>query len=407
MLFRMMKSNMKAGIAILFLVGIAGSYAVGFSAGKAEGKRIPIEGVFNLGMGQPDDVDFSLFWEAWLAVQEKYARYDEVHYDKLVQGAISGMVRSLGDPYSIFLSAEDTSTFLDDLSGYFEGVGMEIGMRKGELTVISPLDGTPAKRAGIRPGDKILKIADTLTNDLTLDEAVSLIRGPRGTTVVLTIFREGKDGPLEIGVERDVIEIPTLSWELKEGDVAYVKLSHFSEKARSDFRGIAKEISRSTADRIILDMRNNPGGFLEVAVDIGGWFVPSGSTIVIEDFRNIQDQKVYTAKGSGVFADLPVVVLINEGSASASEILAGALRDVLNAQLVGMKSFGKGSVQELEKLSNESSLKITVANWLTPNGNLIEGAGLVPDTEVDLSLEDLDAGNDPQLDKALEIIQDL
>lgn len=397
----------KVGIVILFLIGVGGSYTFGFSQGKAEGRRIPLVGVFNIDLAQPDGVDFSLFWEAWLTVQEKFARSDEVEYKELVQGAISGMIDSLDDPYSVFLTKQDTDTFLDDLSGFFEGVGMEIGIRDDELTVIAPLEGTPAKRAGIRSGDKVLKIDDTFTNDLRLDEAVSLIRGPKGSTVLLTILREGEDSVLEISVERGVIEIPTLTLEFREDNIAYIKLSQFSEKARVDFQKAAKEILSSDADKIVLDLRDNPGGFLEVAVDIAGWFVERGSTIVIEDFREAEQQKLYTARGNAQLSSYALVILVNEGSASASEILAGALRDLKQVQLVGMKSFGKGSVQELVRLSDDSSLKITVANWLTPNGDLIQDMGLEVDVEVELTSEDIDAEQDPQLDKALELVKDL
>ena len=397
----------KIGLLILFLIAVGGSYTFGFSQGKTEGRRITIEGVFNIDLSQPTGVDFSLFWEAWLVVQEKFAGADEIEYEQLVQGAITGMVKSLDDPYTVFLTKEDTNTFLDDLSGFFEGVGMEIGIRDEELTVIAPLEGTPAKRAGIRSGDKILKIDNTFTNDLRLDEAVSLIRGPQGTTVLLTVFRKGEDSVLEISIERGVIEIPTLTLEFLEDNVAYIKLSQFSDKARVDFGKAAREILSSDADRIVLDLRDNPGGFLEVAVDIAGWFVERGSIVVIEDFREAEQQKMYTAKGNAQLSSYPLVVLVNEGSASASEILAGALRDLNNVQLVGKKSFGKGSVQELERLSNDSSLKITVANWLTPNGNLIQDEGLEVDMEVELTSEDIDAELDPQLEKALELVKDL
>ena len=402
-----MSRFVKIGLLILFLIGVGGSYTFGFSQGKAEGRRIPIEGVFNIDLAQPTGVDFSLFWEAWLVVQEKFAGADEIEYEQLVQGAITGMVKSLDDPYTVFLTKEDTNTFLDDLSGFFEGVGMEIGIRDEELTVIAPLEGTPAKRAGIRSGDKILKIDNTFTNDLRLDEAVSLIRGPQGTTVLLTVFRKGEDSVLEISIERGVIEIPTLTLEFLEDNVAYIKLSQFSDKARVDFGKAAREILSSDADRIVLDLRDNPGGFLEVAVDIAGWFIERGSIVVIEDFREAEKQKMYTARGNAQLSSYPLVVLVNEGSASASEILAGALRDLNNVQLVGKKSFGKGSVQELERLSNDSSLKITVANWLTPNGNLIQDEGLEVDVEVELTSEDIDAEQDPQLEKALELVRDL
>ncbi len=388
------------------LIGIT-SFSVGFSIGKSEGRVIPIEGVSNISANQPETVDFSLFWEAWHTVQERFANADTLDYRQMVHGAIAGMIESLEDPYTVLMSAETTDQFLDDLSGFFEGVGMEIGIRRGQLMVIAPLEGTPAQKAGILPGDVILKIGEVSAADLTLDGAVSLIRGPKGTTVTLTILREDMDDSQEIVIERAVIEIPTMSWELQEGGVAYIKLNHFSEKVRRDFQRAAREIEAAGAQKIILDVRNNPGGFLEVAVDIAGWFVEGGSTVVIEDFGPGEDQKIHKATGNAAFSSWPTIVLINEGSASAAEIVAGALRDLQGIKLVGEKSFGKGSVQELVRLSDNSGLKITVANWLTPKGTVLNEKGLVPDIEAERSAEDIREDRDPQLDKALEIIRGL
>ncbi|MCH7604665.1 S41 family peptidase [Patescibacteria group bacterium] len=412
-----MSKYLKIGIAIIFLlVVVTGIFGVGLSLGKSQAQRIPVEGVVNLTDGQPAEVDFALFWEAWLTIQERFAAADQLDYQNMVYGAISGMVSSLEDPYTVFLTAEQTDVFLDDLSGSFEGVGMEIGIRKDQLTVIAPLEGTPAAKAGLRAGDKIMRIDDASTLDITIEEAVFLIRGPGGTTVVLSILRDDWDVTQDFAIVRDVIQIPTLSWELlastgeaggKEGNVAYIKINHFSEKARFEFVKMTSEILNSDAEKIVLDVRNNPGGFLEVAVSIAGAFLERGNVVVIEEFSSKDQSKNYEAKGNAVFASYPVVILINEGSASASEILAGALRDNRGVQLVGKKSFGKGSVQELERLSDDSSLKITVANWLTPNGTLITGDGLEPDIEVELTDEDFEELRDPQLDKALELIKNL
>jgi len=288
-------------------------------------------------------------------------------------------------------------------------VGMEIGIKKGQLQVIAPLEGTPAQKAGLRSGDKILKINDTETSDLTIDEAVDLIRGPKGTEVTLTIFREEWKKTKEIKLMRDVIEVPSLKREIKEIDgqkIAYIQLYQFSENASFDFRKAAIEILTSPAQKIILDLRNNPGGYLEVAQDITGWFLEKGKIVVIEDFGQGNEQE-YKAQGPGTFSDYKVVILINQGSASASEILAGALRDNRGILLIGEKSFGKGSVQELEKLKEGSSLKITVAKWLTPKGQLITDVGLEPDIKVEMTEEDYEQDRDPQLDKAIEIIKGL
>lgn len=353
----------------------------------------------------PQDLDFSLFWEAYRKIEQAFVDPAKINKQDIVFGAISGMVESLDDPYTVFFNPEDTQKFLEDIAGKFEGVGMEIGIRDKGLQVIAPLEGTPAQEAGIRAGDRIIKINGELTTEITLDQAVSTIRGPKGTEVVLTMFRDDWDAPKDIAVTRGVIEIPSLRWEQVEQDIAYVKLYQFSEKAGLDFTQAAIEILASDSQKIILDLRNNPGGYLEVSTDIAGFFLSRGQVVVIEDMGG--EQKEYKANGNSVFLDYPIVVLINEGSASASEILAGALRDNRDIKLIGQNSFGKGSVQRLEKLRGGSSLKITIAKWLTPNGETISDVGLEPNVKVEITEQDYEQGNDPQLDKAIEILKNL
>jgi len=355
----------------------------------------------------PEDMDFSLFWEAYGKIQDRFVKKELIDDQNMIYGAIRGMTASLSDPYTIFFSPEETQTFLEDVDGQFEGVGMEIGIREEQLQVIAPLEGTPAKEAGFMAGDKIISINGESTIDLTVDEAVSLIRGPKGTDVTLTVYRLGWEEVKDITVTRSVIEIPSLTWEIKEDNIAYLQLYQFSRLASGDFRKAAYEIINSDVDRIILDLRNNPGGYLEVSREIAGWFLNSNDVVVIEKFRDGQEQ-VHKAQGNGLFKDYKVVILINQGSASASEILSGALRDNReDVLLVGMKSFGKGSVQQLEDLAGGSSLKITIAEWLTPNGNFITEIGLEPDIEVDYTEEDFLNGEDPQLQKAIEVIKEL
>ncbi len=388
-------------IVILF-----SSFVLGFYFGEIEGISKGMAKVSPAG-----DMDFSLFWEAYHVLDEKFFEPEKFDPQKMIYGAISGMVKSLEDPYTVFMPPQDTKTFMEDVSGVFEGVGMEIDIRKGQLLVIAPLEGTPAQKAGLRAGDKILKVDDTYTRDITIDEAVNLIRGPKGTEVVLTILRGDWDKAKEIKIIREAIEIPSLRWELKEEEgtipIAYLKLYHFSEKASADFRKAALEILDTRAEKIILDLRNNPGGYLGVAQDIAGWFLEKGQIVVIEDFGENKEKKEYKAKGNAMFANYPVVILINQGSASGSEILAGALRDNRGVKIVGETSFGKGSVQELEKLKDNASLKITVAKWLTPKGDLITDKGLKPDVEIEISDEDYDEERDPQLNKAIEIIKEM
>ena len=383
-------------LSISLIILVIGSFGFGFYFGKTQCK-----------ICQPEEIDFSLFWEAYHKLQEKFVDKGKFDIQKIIYGAISGMVKSLEDPYTVFLKPEETKRFIEDVKGTFEGVGMEIDIRKGQLQVISPLEGTPAQRAGLRAGDKIIKIDDKPTMDMTIEEAVNLIRGPKGSEVTLTIFREEWEKTKEIKIVRAVIEVPSLKWEIKNENIAYLKLYQFSEKASFDFRIAAIEILASPCQKIILDLRNNPGGYLEVAQEISGWFLKRGEIVVIEDFGARKERNIYKAQGNASLVGFPVVILINQGSASGSEILAGALRDNRDILLIGEKSFGKGSVQELERLSEGSSLKITVAKWLTPKGELITDKGLEPDIKVEMTEEDYEEGKDPQLDKAIEIIKNL
>lgn len=390
-------------ITISIILALTACLGLGFYIG---GKSIPsrelIEGLINKELGKPQGLDFSLFWDTWNVIEEKYAGRLELNRQGMIYGAISGMVKSLDDPYSVFMNPEDSHRFLEDIKGSFEGIGAEIGIKNGVLTVIAPLEGTPAKRAGLKARDKIIKIDDTLTAELTLDKAVNLIRGPKGTKVVLTIIRAGESKEIEI--IRGIIDIPEVRWELKEEDIAYIDIFHFSEEVSREFTKVAVEVLASNARGIVIDLRNNPGGYLERAVDIAGWFLEKGKVVVIEDFGN-DKKKEYRTHGNARLKDFPLVVLINQGSASASEILAGALRDNKAVKLVGEKSFGKGSVQQLEKLKGGASLKITIAKWLTPKGISIMDEGLEPDIKVELTQEDFDNNRDPQLEKAIKILR--
>ncbi len=394
-MFEILKKKLSPLFLIICFIIIFG---VGFGIGKSS---VICE------VCPPSDVNFSLFWETWKVLEENYVNPEKLNAQEMVYGAISGMVKSLDDPYTVFFNPEDSEKFLEDISGEFEGIGIEIGIRKNQLQVISPLEGTPAYKAGLRAKDKILKVDDVITADITIDEAVSLIRGPKGTEVSLTIYRDSWNTTKEIKIKRAVIEIPCLTWEIKDNNIAYIKLFHFSENADTEFSKAVREILDSSADKIILDLRNNPGGYLEVSQEIASWFLEKDQIVVIEDFGEKREREIYRAKGNPKFLDYPMVVLINEGTASASEILASALRDNRGIKLIGQLSFGKGSVQVLEGLTNESSIKITIADWLTPKQELISEIGLKPDIEIEMTDEDYEQELDPQLDKAIEIIKEI
>lgn len=356
---------------------------------------------------QPGTIDLSLFWDAYNKLQQKFIDPSKITDQKIVYGAIEGMTGTLGDPYTNFFDPEQAKNFQQALSGSFEGIGVEIGVKKNMLTVIAPLKDTPGDRAGLKSGDIIVKINGQDSISMTSEEAVNLIRGPKGTTVTLSILRVDWNAAQDIKILRDTIKIDSIKWFLKDGDVAYIQIYQFNETLSSDFAKIALEVLQSPAKKIVLDLRNNPGGYLSVAQNIAGWFLEKDQTVVIEDFGKDKPQQIYKSEGSSTFVNYPIVVLINPGSASAAEILAGALKDNRNIKLIGEKSFGKGSVQEVVDLRGGSFLKITIAHWLTPKGSLISDVGLTPDVKIDIIDDDAAQKKDPQLDKALEIIRDL
>ena len=360
--------------------------------------------------GAAERVNLAEFWKVWDLINEKYipaSTTNQISDQDKINGAIKGLVESLGDPYSTFLLPQELKSFEEDIRGNFEGVGMEVGVQDDVLTVVSPLKNTPAEKAGLKPGDKILAINDVSTQGMSVDNAVNLIRGPSGTTVKLTIRRGNENSNREISVVRAVINIPTIETEFRRGDNVFViRLFNFSAIATSGFRDALKEFALSKSDKLIIDLRNNPGGYLEAAVDIASWFLPAGKIVVQEDFGGDTEGETFRSKGYNVFTDkLKIVVLVNEGSASASEILAGALREHNRALIVGTKTFGKGSVQELIPVSKNSSVKITIARWLTPLGNSISEKGITPDYIVEVTEEDIKAGRDPQLQKAIEVLK--
>ncbi len=349
--------------------------------------------------------DFSPFWKVWNTMNEKYPAVSKISDQDRVYGAISGLVNSLNDPYSVFFTPDEAKSFQEEIAGNFDGIGMEVGMKDRILTVIAPLKDTPAYKADIKSGDKILKIDKTITTDLSIEGAIKLIRGPKGTTVTLTIFREGLKQPKEITIVRDTINIPTLDTEIRKDGIFVIKLYSFSANSANLFRDAMKQFADSGSDKLLLDLRGNPGGYLDASVDMASWFLKGGKTVVTEDYGNNKASEIFRSKGYDIFSDkLKFVILIDGGSASASEILAGAMKDNGLAKLVGTQSFGKGSVQEVVDITPGTILKITVAKWLTPNGTSISDKGLTPDYVVKITQKDIDAKKDPQMNKAVELL---
>ena len=357
------------------------------------------------------EVDFSLFWTVWDKVSGVYVDKRDLDAKKMVDGAISGMVAAIGDPYTAYLPMQKNKESKEDLGGEFEGVGIQLGFKAQNLAVVAPLDGTPAQRAGIRAGDLIVLIKDDKrgvnrsTEGMALAEAVQLIRGPGQSKVKLTIVREGVDEPFEVELVRETILVKSVLVEYKE-KAAWVKLSRFGDKTREEWGEAVNQLAslpESELKGVILDLRNNPGGYLEMATYIAGEFLPAGKNVVTQQYGD--GSKLESAVDrNGRLLKVKLVVLVNQGSASAAEILAGALQDYKRAKVVGETSFGKGSVQQPEDFPDGSGVHITVAKWLRPSGEWIDKVGVTPDVVVEMP-EGKDDTSDPQLEKAMEMLR--
>lgn len=353
------------------------------------------------------DVEFDIFWQVWEKIQGDFVE-QPVAEPELFYGALRGMVASLGDPYSVFLEPQDAEEFTEELAGRFEGIGAEIGIKNGRLTIVSPLPESPAEQAGILAGDKVFAIDGYDTTDINLDDAVNRIRGEKGTEVTLTILRPDETELRDIAITRDTIRIFSVSHEIKETPngkkIGYIKISNFHEDTSTRFRQAVTELLAEGPDGFILDLRNNPGGFLDRSIDVASYWVPAGEVVVMEKFSD-KNQQTHLAAGNDELSNFPTVVLVNGGSASGSEIVAGALKDHDLATLVGQTTFGKGSVQDLTEFADGSAVKLTIARWLTPDGITIDTEGIIPDEEIELTEEDYNNDRDPQLDRALEILE--
>lgn len=398
---------------IIFLIGI--SFWSGYKYGHKESTAVsvesnsilPPEDAIILNKNNPDKtIDFALFWKVWALLKDKYVDGGKLDAHALFYGAIDGMLAATGDPYTTFFDPKENKEFQEDISGVFEGIGAEMGIKDNILTIIAPLEGMPAEKAGLMAGDKVIKIDDQVTAKMSMEEAVKKIRGAKDTEVKLTIFREGDEDTRDIIVKRGVILVKSVRFEMKEGDIAYIRVNRFGDDTEKEFGIAVKQALDKKATGLVIDLRNNPGGFLEASIEMASLMLPSGKVVVMEE-DGTGKRKEIKARGGDVLSGIPTVVLINEGSASASEILAGALRDNReNVTLVGKKSFGKGSVQELIAVGKDTSVKITVARWLTPAGHQINTVGIPPDIEVAVTREDLEKKIDLQLDKALEILKE-
>lgn len=400
-----MKKKLITGLFVVLATGglLGGGFMAGYQRGIENPKNIIVSGVANMD-GKEVSADFKTFWQAWSIINDQYLKNSEVKGTDKVHGAIGGLVASLNDPYSQFFTPETGKKFRDDIRGDFSGIGAEIGIRKDRLLIIAPLKDSPAMKAGLKPLDYILKIGATSTDGLSVEQAVNLIRGPKGSSIVLSILRDTFEKPKEFSIVRDTITLPTVDLVMKDDGIAHIALYSFNANSNRLLYEAINKALQSGAKGMVLDLRNNPGGYLEVAVDIAGWFLEKGTLVVSEAGRNGVNEE-FRADGNAALKDFPVVVLMNGGSASASEILAGALHDQRKIKLIGEKSFGKGTVQQLENLSDGSSLKITIAHWVLPSGGILENGGIEPDIKVELTDKDIEAKKDPQLEKAIEVLK--
>lgn len=356
-------------------------------------------------------VDTRVMNEVLTRLKSNYLNQDKIDPSKLMYGAAEGMTASLGDPYTSFFPPVENTRSKEDLQGEFGGVGISLGFIEKTLAVMTPIKDSPAMKAGVKAGDLILKIKDekknvtTDTSKLTIEEAVNLIRGEKGTTVVLTMFREGDKDTKEVALVRDTINVPSTELEWVDNNtIAHISINKFGEQTLSEWTKIVDEVKTKKAKGIVLDVRNNPGGYLQRAVDLGSEFIADG---VIVKQRDNQRTETLNVDRKGRLIGVPMVILMNRGSASASEILAGALSERLGTKLIGEKSFGKGTVQEAQEIGDGSSLHVTIAEWLLPSGKNIHGNGLEPDVKVEYKYDEKNPKADNQLEKAIEVLKGL
>lgn len=400
----MHESKQRSLPLLLIAVLTISSFLIGFFIGSEE-REGGTESLVTQEM-TGSKINFSPFWKTWQILNEKHIHADDVNAEDKLWSSIRGLAASFNDPYTVFFPPEEAKEFEEEISGNFEGVGMEVGMKEDRITVVAPLKGTPAEAAGIQSGDVILAIDDRTTFGMTIDDAVDLIRGERGTEVTLTILRDGEDNALEIPITRDRIHIPTLDTTERSDGIFVISLYNFAAGAQTEFKEALEEFVDSGSDKLIIDLRGNPGGYLDASVDIASYFLPSGKVIVREVGTGGEELNVFRSRGHEVLngKDIEIVVLVDQGSASASEILAGALSENGVATLVGAQTFGKGSVQEVVEITPETTLKVTIAEWLTPNGVSISEEGLTPDVVVEYEPSEANPEYDNQLERAVEIL---
>jgi len=401
-------SKISIGYLLFATTVVVAVFYIGFTAGKINGTRsIVPEGegkVLNQGDMNKfagENVDFRQFWEVWNLIKDAYVDQPVSEKD-MYYGALQGLMSSLNDPYSMFFVPTEADAFTKDLEGKFFGIGAEIGLKDDHIIIVAPLAESPAEKAGIQAGDIIVSVDEKSTKDWGINETVLNIRGEKGTPVTLEVVREGVDAPFDITIVRGEITIDSVKWEIRDDGIAVVSIFMFNEDTTVLFQKAVQEILTEDVKGVIIDVRNDPGGLLSEAINIAGFWI-DGDTVVIEKVGDVE--RPFRSQGAPRLAGMPTVVLVNGGSASASEILAGALQDFGAATIIGEQTYGKGSVQEYHEFEDGSALKMTTAKWLTPKGRSISNTGIAPDIIVEYPLDDFNEERTPQLDAALDFLK--
>ncbi len=390
------------------------SFALGWQAGnigifsggpvKIDKNSANVTPILNDQGGQ--NADMRLFWKVWSELEDNYVDEDAVKDENMVYGSIKGMVNSLDDPYTVFMTPDESVQFNESLEGTLEGIGAELTVKDKNLVIVSPLRKSPAEKAGLLPGDIIYKINDEIASDMTLVDAIMKIRGKKGTTVNLTIIRNKLNKPFDVSIVRDSIDIESVTVEKLDGDIVYLSVNQFNDKTNEEFGKAISNLILNEPKGLIVDLRFNGGGYLDISVQLLSYLLPKDTPAVVIKERSKKDEVLKT-NGNPKLLNVPLVVIVNDSSASASEIVAGAIQDQKRGIILGTKSFGKGSVQEVEKFSDGSSIRLTIAKWFTPNGRSIDKVGLTPDVVVEITDDDITKTYDRQKEEAIKYLKNL
>lgn len=390
-------------VALLSFVGGWQATSYGYLNGEVSSSVEKVDEKNVNTVDAPDDVDMGLFWMIWKEVENKYVDPKVINKSNLVYGAIKGMVAALDDPYTTFMTPDESKAFSDSLEGTLVGIGAEIEVQDGLLKVVTPLKGSPAEKAGLMPGDAIIKIDNASTADLSLIDAVKKIRGEKGSTVTLTIIRKDMKKAFDVSIVRDDIDVESVTTEKLDNGIVYLSVNQFNDKTNEQFNKAISDMVLNEPKGLIVDLRFNGGGYLDIAVELLSYLLPKDTELVSIKERGKDDKMMY-ANGNTKLLSTPLVVLVNEGSASASEIFAGAIKFNKRGVIMGTTTFGKGSVQEVDSYSDGSSMKITIAKWYIPDGVNVTKVGLKPDIEAEISQEDIDNKFDSQKQKAIDYL---